>query len=758
VIAVIATESPRSTHGSSTHDCYALGLEVVMTRAHIRAGLVTLMTVLALVVAISVAPQAQTKPELALKTAMDKELVDRDPKAAIEMYRKLVTSTDRAVAAQAWLHIAQCYEKLGAAQNDEARKAYEQLVSGFADQKDLVAQAQARLAALGGAAQTGTSQRRLWVLPQGRIPFGPSPDGRWVAFTVLANSSPFTKSDGSVWIHNFATGNDRNVFPAREDDPPDFVFSPDGRQIAYGADTANGFELRLVDVEGATRTRTLWRDPKAMTWAGTVSPNDLTTRMAQVVSWSQDGQRILVNLSGPNAESQRDTSVENVAVSVADGSARPLAPAGSGLGTPSPDWKYWTWWTPDSLTIGPLQGSRVLLFTKKSPNRNAGPRWSEDGRHIFFLSDRSGTMAWWAIPISDGKPDGEPEPLKGPVTGRDFLGSGRDGSVFYTTTTESRDIYIADVDPATGKVTSKPERYNQLFVGTQNGSPAWSADGEYVAYTAGPLAGSGGGTSTLIVKSARTGEERTVNIAPVRARHVQQWFPDGRSVLVDSQLAPGDATKSGPVSDRMMWCRIDIQTGKASTVFDPEGIQGVAAAVDLTPDGKALFYSYCETCRFGAPTQVPPHWRLVRRDLETGSERVLFEATNEWTPWPAKKVSADGRLLAFESRDKDTWMIRVMPADGGQVRELYRAKQETNLLSWTRDGRHLLLTQADPAAGQEQLLTLPVDGGTPALAGLTMGRLFGGSIHPDGRRLLIPGRTTQTELWVASNPLPAAKK
>ena len=125
------------------------------------------------------------KPDVALKAAIDKEVVDGDLKAAIEMYRTLAEQkADRAVAAKALMRMGQCYEKLGTAQTAESRKAYQRLVRDFADQKDVADQARARLAALGaGGPLTMTARRVATVSDWGD--FGSaalSPDGRRLAF------------------------------------------------------------------------------------------------------------------------------------------------------------------------------------------------------------------------------------------------------------------------------------------------------------------------------------------------------------------------------------------------------------------------------------------------------------------------------------------------------------------------------------------------------------------------------------------------
>src|SRR5262245_21919614 len=83
--------------------------------------------------------------EAALKTAMDKEVIEGDLKGAIEQYKRIANNAagNRSIAAKALLQMGQCYEKLGHA---EARRVYERVMRDFADQQRIVAQARARLA------------------------------------------------------------------------------------------------------------------------------------------------------------------------------------------------------------------------------------------------------------------------------------------------------------------------------------------------------------------------------------------------------------------------------------------------------------------------------------------------------------------------------------------------------------------------------------------------------------------------------------
>ena len=92
------------------------------------------------------------KAEVALQAAIKTETVDGNLRGAIEQYKKIAAlpGAGRATVATALLRMGQCYEKLGAADTREARKAYEQVVREYADQAGIVTQARVRLAALGG--------------------------------------------------------------------------------------------------------------------------------------------------------------------------------------------------------------------------------------------------------------------------------------------------------------------------------------------------------------------------------------------------------------------------------------------------------------------------------------------------------------------------------------------------------------------------------------------------------------------------------
>ena len=137
------------------------------------------------------------------------EEVQGKPDAAIAAYKKVLAApgVSRALAARAQFRIGACYEKLGQA---DARRAYDAVVRDFADQPELVRQAQARLAALAAALPPtvdGPILRRLLDLSEKggpRLGIEASPDGKSLVFLR-------TEGGGGLAIRDLATAEVRGL-------------------------------------------------------------------------------------------------------------------------------------------------------------------------------------------------------------------------------------------------------------------------------------------------------------------------------------------------------------------------------------------------------------------------------------------------------------------------------------------------------------------------------------------------------------------
>lgn len=169
--------------------------------------------------------------------------------------------------------MAQCYEKLGAAQTQEAQKTYKRIVRDFPDQKETAAEAQNHLAIKPTLPESGLVEQQLQINSDG--PAGLSADGRY----LLCINWRFASAVLS-W-HDLAGGKDREFLSLNyaDGDLAGAILSPDGTRSVYGFSLNGASELREISVDGSgSRTLLKGKDKQDIT------PMD----------WSRDGKLILV--------------------------------------------------------------------------------------------------------------------------------------------------------------------------------------------------------------------------------------------------------------------------------------------------------------------------------------------------------------------------------------------------------------------------------------------------------------------------------
>jgi WD40 repeat protein len=338
--------------------------------------------------------------------------------------------------------------------------------------------------------------------------------------------------------------------------------------------------------------------------------------------------------------------------------------------------------------------------------------------------------------------------VKREVGSMSLLGFTRDGSLYYLSSMFQSDVFSADLDPATGRVISTPAQVNQHFVGSVGYPVEWSPDGQFLAYAR--TSGTGTRVTSLVVRSERTREEREVVLAPAfstRTIYRAQWFPDGRSLLV-SDYAIGRVLR-----------QIDVQTGQVRTFLDLSGsllndnsdLERHLFAPALSRDGKALYY-----------LQVSPKFesmRLMRRSTESGEESAVRQSKGRLAMLGVSP-SPDGRHLAFvqATLDRETENLKnaslmIMPADGGEPRELLQTTISYFEVKWVGD-RHLLMVREGSKSGPPELWSVPIDGGEPQPSGLAVPGLYEMAVHPDGNRIAFCKTSGPVEeVWAIKNLL-----
>jgi len=650
--------------------------------------------------------------ESLLQAARNKAIVEGKLAEAIELYRDVLAKyeQDRPVAARALAALGQCYEKLGAAQTAEARKAYERIIRDYPEQKDLVGEAHARLAALAArSGEAGTSMlsvRKLWpsMEPSGKV----SPDGRFVSFADWS-------AGGHLAIRDVATGEQRRLTDiggqARPDGYAEYsVPSPDSRLIAFAwvGNAGRTYDLSVIGIDGTK--------PRVLRSAG----NGVNRQFP--LAWTPDGRHLLVE------SVKTDGTRDMMLVALADGSAKLLKAVGkdpSPGGAFSPDGRFIAWSTPEGIALFDVQSAtETPLIPDRSPHSVLG--WSPDGRHILFSSERSGSGDAWIVAVAGGKAVGEPAFVK-KNWGFLPLGITRSGAFFYAVNATVGSVRIAELDPATGTVVSPPQPASTR---ANTWAPAWSPDGRSLAYIAAREP-----NWFVVVRSLATGDEREF---PLGERSLElgaslRWFPDGKSIALPA-FEPGKG-------DSLV--RLDVETGRISHLMSlPSGVG--FPRFGISRDGDAIL------------RQVGS--RTIARDLKTGQERVVFEKEGFYS----RVLSPDGRRVVVAVREGKTQVLLVMRADGTESRELVRIDPEKDLQFgggpwWTPDGRYIFFIKGVKGAPMQwQLWRIAPEGGEPQRLGLTIpGRLMGSpQPHPDGRRLAMSSVEPRIEVWVMENFLP----
>jgi len=310
------------------------------------------------------------------------------------------------------------------------------------------------------------------------------------------------------------------------------------------------------------------------------------------------------------------------------------------------------------------------------------------------------------------------------------LGLSRDGQLFYGISTGSSDVFVAPIDPATGKVLGPPVKAVRKYE-TFNASPDWSPDGQFLACHS--TRGIPDNESpALLIRSMQTGEVRELTPKTPGGRlapYYLRWSPDGRTIIGTGR------DEEGHVGALLS---VDVRAGEAKVLaradVQADGT-GNIIAIDWSPDGRSVNF-----VRIGKEFR-----RICNLDLGTGVEKEIVRYPKASGPfWLAS--SPDGKQLAFYAEGK----LKVLSSDGAAPRELGVAG-DGMVLAWMPDGKTILYGK--PKDGSEdvvELWSVPAVGGQPHETGLSMSRLLVTRVSPDGNQIafMASEQPSKSEIWV----------
>ena len=229
-------------------------------------------------------------------------------------------------------------------------------------------------------------------------------------------------------------------------------------------------------------------------------------------------------------------------------------------------------------------------------------------------------------------------------------------------------LLIADADGENARIALKS--------GQPLMSPAWSADGQWLAYVSFE-----GRASAIYVQRWRTGERRQVS-ARAGVNGAPSFSPDGKRLAL---------TLSGNTGNLDVYV-LDLATQALTRITEDPAIDTEAA---WSPDGQTLYFT---SDRGGGPQVYAAEPRAGSR-----ARRITFGANYAARP----RVAPDGKSLAVVTQDSGGFKVGVVDLASGQVTSLSRGTLDESP-SFAPNGAALIY--AGRERGQGMLATVSVDG------------------------------------------------
>jgi Tol biopolymer transport system component len=249
---------------------------------------------------------------------------------------------------------------------------------------------------------------------------------------------------------------------------------------------------------------------------------------------------------------------------------------------------------------------------------------------------------------------------------------------------------------------------------------SFSPDGSQIAFAwSGP---EGNGNHHIYVQVIGAGEPVQITHAP-QDELFPQWSPDGKQIAFARSI------------------------GWKNYIYIVSALGGRERSLGEAGKGLAWFPNGKELVSAGPPGREGPGG-LVRVSVDTGQRRRLTDARQ---PDSLPVVSPDGRMVAFtRSQTTSAREVFVIPADGGEARQLTFDKRITNGQAWTADSRELVFSSDRKGVGI--LWRIAARGGPPRLLSMVGDPGTYPVISLRGNQLAYIERSQDTNIWRYKGP------
>jgi len=488
-----------------------------------------------------------------------------------------------------------------------------------------------------------------------------SPDGKTVVFV----------SHGDLWTAPAAGGVARILVadPAAESRP---LFSPDGTSLAFISTRSGNGDIYVLDLQNGQTHRLTYDDG-----------------LDALDSWSRDGKWIYFSSNGRSG----DTGANDI-FRIAEAGGTPMMVTDERMlneyhAAPSPDGKSvafvgygsdsWMWWRHGRSHMDESQLWLMDDLATRHCRQLAGdgakqiwPMWSPDGRHLYYMSDRSGNENIWVLTPGADDAHAVTKFTNGRVLWPSISYNGS-AIVF------ERGLGIWKLDPATGTAAQIPLKLE----GAAAAQPiehrtlhdhftdfALSPDGKKFAFIA--------RGDVFAAAAKEPGEAARITDTPGAESNLA-WAPDSKSVVYCSD-------RSG--TEHIV--RYDFTTGKEMELTTGGGSDAIPK---FSPDGKLLAFQR-------------DHRDLVVLDLVTGQTRTVAGGHFDRRPFVGEGAftwSPDSKWLAyFDNEPSLITNVFAVSAAGGTPRAVsFLANVNGDSLEWSPDGKFLMMVTGQRTEAQQ---------------------------------------------------------
>ncbi len=288
-------------------------------------------------------------------------------------------------------------------------------------------------------------------------------------------------------------------------------------------------------------------------------------------------------------------------------------------------------------------------------------------------------------------------------------------------------------------------------------APAWSPDGQYIAYTSKDSRGnfdialikpSGGQPIRLTANSTYDGlpswspDSKHIAFESDRDFHADIWIMDldGQNLRKLTSSREGNFTPTWSPDGRMILYESiplnqDLSGNRELWVMDPQGQSARKLADGFNPEDRALFFTTNHLHASSLVTPIPKS-----QDVLTISKPYdIFTCGLSWSP--------DRKKIAFESVRGGSVALWVMNSDGTNPVQLTHDLSNNWHPAWSPDGQKIAF--ASDRSGNFDIWIMDADGSHPLPLTQDPASDFRPSWSPDGKKIVFTSlRGGTADLWI----------